>query len=388
MGGGSATINVMPGNSFGELFRVTTAGVSHGPGYLLIIDGCPPGLPLSVDDMLPDLRRRRPGQSKIVTQRQEEDLPEIWSGVFEGVTDGTSIGVLFRNSDQRSGDYGDIKDKYRPGHADFTFDAKYGRRDHRGGGRSSARETVCRVAAGAVAKKLLAREGVSVLGYVKQVGDVIADIADPTIPTLEQVEATPVRCPDAAAAARMISLIEEVRKNQDSIGGVCELRATGVPAGLGEPVFDKLKADLAKALLSLPAVTAFEYGAGFAVASMRGSQNNDAFVRKEERSGHIGTATNRHGGMLGGISSGEPIVCRVAVKPTSSLPRPQPTVTRTAEPTEIITRGRHDPCLLPRFVPMGEAMFALVLVDHWLRWRAQCGYSEKNPSANLHLPLP
>jgi chorismate synthase len=378
----------MPGNSFGELFRVTTAGVSHGPGYLLIIDGCPPGLPLSVDDMLPDLRRRRPGQSKIVTQRQEEDLPEIWSGVFEGVTDGTSIGVLFRNSDQRSGDYGDIKYKYRPGHADFTFDAKYGRRDHRGGGRSSARETVCRVAAGAVAKKLLAREGVNILGYVKQVGDVIADIADPTTITLQQVEATPVRCPDPATAARMISLIEEVRKDQDSIGGVCELIATGVPAGLGEPVFDKLKADLAKALLSLPAVTAFEYGAGFAVASMRGSQNNDAFIRKEERPRQIGTATNRHGGMLGGISSGEPIICRVAIKPTSSLPRPQPTVTRTAEPTEIATRGRHDPCLLPRFVPMGEAMFALVLVDHWLRWRAQCADSEKNLSANLHLPLP
>ena len=191
----------MPGNSFGELFRVTTAGVSHGPGYLLIIDGCPPGLPLGVGDLLPDLRRRRPGQSKIVTQRQEEDVPEIWSGVFEGETDGTPIGVLFRNSDQHSGDYSDIKDKYRPGHADFTFDAKYGRRDHRGGGRSSARETVCRVAAGAVAKKLLGRLGVRVLGWVTQVGDVIADIADPTAVTLEQVEATPVRCPDPAAAA-------------------------------------------------------------------------------------------------------------------------------------------------------------------------------------------
>ena len=228
------------------------------------------------------------------------------------------------------------------------------------------------MAAGAVAKKLLARHGVGVLGYVRQVGDVVAEIPDPTAVTLEQVEATPVRCPDPTAAARMIALIEEVRKDQDSIGGVCELTATGVPAGLGEPVFDKLKADLAKALLSLPAVTAFEYGAGFAVAAMRGSQNNDLFVRKEERPRHVGTATNRHGGMLGGISSGEPIVCRVAVKPTSSLPRPQPTVTREAEPTEIATRGRHDPCLLPRFVPMGEAMFALVLVDHWLRWRAQC----------------
>jgi chorismate synthase len=363
----------MPGNSFGHLFRVTTAGVSHGPGYLVIIDGCPPGLPLSVDDLLPDLRRRRPGQSKIVTQRQEEDLPEIWSGVFEGKTDGTSIGILFRNSDQRSHDYSDIKDKYRPGHADFTFDAKYGFRDYRGGGRSSARETVCRVAAGAIAKKLLGQQGIRVLGYVKQVGSVVAEVADPTQVTLDQVEATPVRCPDPSTAELMIALIEEVRKEQDSIGGVCELVATGVPPGLGEPVFDKLKADLAKALLSLPAVMAFEYGAGFGVATARGSANNDPFIPKD--GGRIGTETNRHGGMLGGISSGEPIVCRVAIKPTSSLPQPQRTVTRTGEPTEIVTRGRHDPCLLPRFVPMGEAMVALVLVDHWLRWRAQCGES-------------
>ncbi|HZT82881.1 MAG TPA: chorismate synthase [Gemmataceae bacterium] len=376
----------MAGNTFGKLFRVTTAGVSHGPGYLCIIDGCPAGLELSVEDLLPDLRRRRPGQSKIVTQRKEEDLPEIWSGVFEGRTDGTSIAILFRNADQRSADYADIKDRYRPGHADFTFDAKYGFRDYRGGGRSSARETVCRVAAGAVAKKLLAQHGIRVLGWVKQVGDVIADVPDPTAVTLEQVEATPVRCPDAAAAERMIALIEEVRKEQDSIGGVSELVAVGVPAGLGEPVFDKLKADLAKALLSLPAVMAFEYGAGFGVATARGSANNDAFIPLAPapspptvggegagaRGRRIGTETNRHGGMLGGISSGEPIVCRVAVKPTSSLPRPQKTVTRAGEPTEIVTRGRHDPCLLPRFVPMGEAMVALVLADHWLRWRAQC----------------
>jgi chorismate synthase len=387
----------MPGNTFGELFRVTTAGVSHGPGYVAIIDGCPPGLPLGVDDLMPDLRRRRPGQSKIVTQRQEEDVPEIWSGVFEGKTDGTSIGILFRNQDQRSQDYSDIKDKYRPGHADFTFDAKYGLRDYRGGGRSSARETVCRVAAGAIAKKLLAQDGMGVLGYVKQIGHVVAEIADPTQVTLDQVEATPVRCPDPAKAQEMIELIESVRKDLDSIGGVCELVATGVPAGLGEPVFDKLKADLAKALLSLPAVTAFEYGAGFAVATSRGSLNNDAFVplatpgaqppasalpspgtpgegpgvRVGARA--IATETNRHGGMLGGISSGAPIVCRVAVKPTSSLPQPQKTVTRQGQPTEIVTKGRHDPCLLPRFVVMGEAMFALVLVDHWLRFRAQCG---------------
>jgi chorismate synthase len=359
----------MPGNSFGELFRVTTAGVSHGPGYVCIVDGCPPGLPLSEADLLPDLRRRRPGQSKLVSQRMEEDVPEIWSGVFEGKTDGTSIGILFRNTDQRSADYSDIKDKYRPGHADFTFDAKYGFRDYRGGGRSSARETLCRVAAGAIAKKLLGQHGIRIVGYVKQVGDVIAAVADPASVMLEQVEASPVRCPDPAAAERMTTLIEEVRKEQDSIGGICELVATGVPAGLGEPVFDKLKADLAKALLSLPAVTGFEYGAGFAAATARGSQNNDAFVPK---AGRIGTETNLHGGMLGGISSGEPIVLRVALKPTSSLPRPQKTVTRGGEPTEIATRGRHDPCLLPRFVVMGEAMVALVLVDHWQRWRAQC----------------
>src|SRR6187455_2591780 len=207
----------MPGNTFGELFRVTTAGVSHGPGYVVVIDGCPPGLPLSAEDLLPDLRRRRPGQSKLVTQRQEEDLPEIWSGVFEGKTDGTSIAILFRNTDQRSGDYSDIKDKYRPGHADFTFDAKYGVRDHRGGGRSSARETVCRVAAGAIAKKLLAQQGVRIVGYVKQVGDVRADIPDPSAVTLEQVESNDVRCPDAAAAAKMIDLIAAVKKDGDSI---------------------------------------------------------------------------------------------------------------------------------------------------------------------------
>jgi chorismate synthase len=361
----------MPGNSFGELFRVTTAGVSHGPGYLCIVDGCPPGLPLSVEDLLPDLRRRRPGQSKIVTQRQEEDVPEIWSGVFEGKTDGTSIGILFRNADQRSADYADIKDKYRPGHADYTFDAKYGCRDYRGGGRSSARETLCRVAAGAIAKKLLAQVGVRLLGYVKQIGHLSAEIADPAAVTLDQVEANPVRCPDPGKASQMIAMIEEVRKGQDSIGGICELVATGVPPGWGEPVFDKLKADLAKGLMSLPAVLAFEYGAGFAAATARGSENNDPFVKLP--SGQIGTEGNRHGGMLGGISSGMPIVCRVAVKPTSSLPQPQRTVNRAGEATEIATRGRHDPCLLPRFVPMGEAMMALVLADHWLRWRAQCG---------------
>ncbi len=382
----------MAGNTFGKLFRVTTAGVSHGPGYVCIIDGCPAGLELAAADLLPDLRRRRPGQSKLTTQRDEDDAPEIWSGVFEGKTDGTPIGILFRNADQRSGDYGDIKDKYRPGHADYTFDAKYGFRDYRGGGRSSARETVCRVAAGAVAKKLLARAGVRVLGYVKQVGDVIADVPDPTAVTLEQVEATPVRCPVPDAAQRMIELIDAVRLDRDSVGGVCELVATGVPPGLGEPVFDKLKADLGKALLSLPAVLGFEYGAGFAAATMRGSANNDVFVPGPNESHEspvaanaadcnataapeplaasrapVRTESNRHGGMLGGISSGMPIVCRAAIKPTSSIPRAQRTVTRDGDPTEILVKGRHDPCLLPRFVPMGEAMIALVLIDHLLR---------------------
>ncbi|MFN6049894.1 MAG: chorismate synthase, partial [Planctomycetia bacterium] len=327
----------MAGNSFGELFRVTTAGVSHGPGYVAIIDGCPPGLPIGVEDLLPDLDRRKPGQSKLTTQRKEEDLPEILSGVFEGKTDGTSIGILFRNNDQRSHDYGDIKDKYRPGHADFTFDAKYGFRDYRGGGRSSARETVCRVAAGAIARKYLASLGVRVTGYVSQVGGIRFKSEDPTKITLEQVETSPVRCPDPVFASQMIELIEQVRKERDSIGGACEIVATGVPAGLGEPVFDKLKADLAKALLSLPAVMSFEYGAGFDVASMRGSACNDLFTPDKTRPTGVGTKTNRHGGMLGGISSGEPIFMRVAIKPTSSLPQNQATVDREGRPTEILT---------------------------------------------------
>lgn len=359
----------MAGNSFGQIFRVTTAGESHGPANVVILDGVPPGIELSEQDLLFDLARRRPGQSKITTQRNESDTPEIIAGVFEGRTTGTSLAILFRNEDQRSKDYSDIQDKYRPGHADYTFDRKYGFRDYRGGGRSSARETVSRVAAGVVAKKILARYGIRVIGYVKQVGDIVAEIPKPEEVTIEAVEANIVRCPDPAAAERMIALIDQMRMDQDSIGGVSEMVATGVPAGLGEPVFDKLKADLGKAILSLPAVLGFEYGAGFAVARARGSENNDPFVVRE---GQIATDGNRHGGMLGGISSGMPIICRAAIKPTSSLSRPQPTVTQAGTPTEIRTRGRHDPCLLPRFVPMGEAMIAIVLVDHLLRWRSQC----------------
>ncbi len=374
----------MAGNSFGQMFRITTAGESHGPGNVVIIDGVPPGIAISVADLMVDLNRRRPGQSRIVTQRQEADEPEFLSGIFEGQTTGTSLAILIRNQDQRSRDYSDIKDKYRPGHADFTFDAKYGFRDYRGGGRSSARETTVRVAAGVVAKKLIEQSfGGCVVGYVKQIGDLVAEIPDPENVTTDQVETMPdgepniVRCPDPHTAEKMVQLIDTVRKDGDSIGGAAEIVATGIPAGLGEPVFDKIKADLAKALFSLPAVLGVEYGVGFGCATMLGSENNDLFVPDDSgKKPPIGTSTNRHGGMLGGITSGEPIILRAAVKPTSSLPKEQTTVNRDAQPTTIQTKGRHDPCLLPRFIPMAEAMVAIVLADHWLRWRSQCGPSE------------
>ena len=380
----------MAGNTFGQAFRIATAGEAHGPGYVVIIDGCPSGMPLGVEDLRPDLARRRPAQSAIVSQRNEADEPEILSGVFEGQTTGTSIAILIRNFDPRSGDYTEIKEKYRPGHADYTFDAKYGFRDYRGGGRSSARETTVRVAAGAIAKKLISVAfGGRVVGYVRQVGDVVANVDDPAAVTLDQVERLPsgepniVRCPDPAKAAEMVALIEKVRSDQDSIGGVAEIVASGVPPGLGDPVFDKLKADLAKALFGLPAVLGMEYGIGFDCATLRGSENNDVFYaepslskswshgKKSAQGVRIATRSNRHGGMLGGISTGMPIVLRAAVKPTSSLPLEQETVTTSGEPTTIRTRGRHDPCLLPRFVPMAEAMVAIVLADHWLRWKGQ-----------------
>ncbi|MBN2371045.1 MAG: chorismate synthase [Vicinamibacteria bacterium] len=374
----------MPGSSFGQSFRVTTAGESHGPAQVVIIDGCPPGIPLTVDDLRHDLGRRRPGQSRLVTARQESDEPEILSGVFEDVTTGTPIAILIRNQDQRSRDYEALRDLYRPGHADQTYDAKYGRGDHRGGGRSSARETVARVAAGAVARKLIMRafNGV-VLGYVESVGGIVASIDDPAAVTIEQVEQLPdrspnvVRCPDHGSAAEMASLIESVRLDQDSIGGVGVVVAKNVPAGLGEPVFDKIKADLAKALFSIPAVMGVEYGLGFECARKRGSECNDPFIGETDGSDQVRIRTrgNRHGGILGGISSGMPIVLRVAVKPTSSLPREQETVTRAGAPAVVSVHGRHDPCLLPRFVPIAEAMTAIVLADHWLRWRGQCGDS-------------
>ncbi len=371
----------MAGNSFGELLRVTTAGESHGPAQVVIVDGCPPGIGLSVEDLRHDLARRRPGQSAIVTQRRESDEPELLSGLFEGRTTGAPIAVLIRNEDMRSRDYEALRDLYRPGHADFSYDAKYGLRDHRGGGRSSARETVARVAAGAIARRILSEAfGVRVLAYVVQVGDICAPVAEPAGVTLEQVERfsdgspNAVRCPDHVQARAMIALIEQVRRDQDSIGGVAEVVAANVPAGLGEPVFDRLKADLAKALFSIPAVMGVECGIGFGCARLRGSESNDLFtsVAEGDRK-RILTRSNRHGGMLGGISTGMPIVLRAAVKPTSSLPREQQTVTRSGEPATVRTTGRHDPCLLPRFVPVAEAMVALVLADHALRWRGQCG---------------
>jgi chorismate synthase len=371
----------MAGNSFGKSFRITTAGESHGAGNVVIIDGCPPGIEISEADLLVDLNRRKPGQSAVTTQRREDDTPEILSGVFGGKTTGTSIAILVRNADQRSRDYDDIKDLYRPGHADFTYDKKYGARDYRGGGRSSARETVARVAAGVVAKQLIQQDfGGRVVAYTKQIGTLVANVPAPEAVTLQAVEQLPngeaniVRCPDHAIVPEMVALIDAMRRDIDSIGGVAEIVATGVPAGLGEPVFDKLKADLGKALFSLPAVLGVEYGAGFAVATARGSENNDLFVTEGEPSpANITTQTNRHGGMLGGISSGLPIILRAAIKPTSSLARPQSTVRRDGSAATMRTLGRHDPCLLPRFAPMGEAMVAIVIADHWLRWRAQCG---------------
>ncbi len=364
----------MPGNSFGHTFRITTAGESHGPANVVIVDGCPAGLALTEDDFVIDMARRRPGQSHIVSQRQEADRVEVLSGTYQGQTTGTSIALLVRNEDARSKDYANLQDVYRPGHADATYDAKYGARDPRGGGRSSARETVARVAAGVVAKKIVAYlHHIDIIGCVAQIGDIQATLPAPQTLRAEDVERLTdgsvniVRCPDHVAAARMIELVERVRKEQDSIGGIAHFVARNVPAGLGEPVFDKLKADLAKALFSLPAVMGVEMGSGFASATMRGSEHNDLFVPDAER---LRTSTNHHGGMLGGITSGMPLVMRVAVKPTSSIPRLQRSVDSVGSAADVRVTGRHDPCLLPRFVPIGEAMIAIVLADHVLRQRS------------------
>jgi chorismate synthase len=356
-------------NIFGKLFTISTWGESHGAAVGVVIDGCPPGLPLAVADIQGDLDRRRPGQSAIVTPRKEKDVVEILSGVFEGKTTGTPISLLVRNADARPGAYDEMREKFRPSHADFTYQAKFGLRDHRGGGRSSARETIGRVAAGAVAKKLLAAAGqVEIRAYVSRVQDIALPAGDRPYPTEAEVEATAIRCPDPKTAAAMIARIEEVRAQGDSVGGLITCRIRGVPAGLGEPVFDRLEADLAKAMLSLPATKGFEVGSGFAGTFLRGSEHNDAFVPKE---GRVGTATNRSGGIQGGISNGEEISFTVAFKPTATIMQPQQTVDVAGHATELTGRGRHDPCVLPRAVPIVEAMAALVLIDHWMRDAAQ-----------------
>jgi chorismate synthase len=359
------------GSSFGTLFRISTFGESHGPAVGVIVDGCPPRVPLTVEEIQRELDRRRPGQSAITTQRREADAVEILSGVHEGQTLGTPIAMVVRNQDQRGGDYEEMKTKYRPSHADYTYQAKFGVRAWQGGGRASARETIGRVAAGAVARKVLEAlaPGMQIVAYVKQVQALEAAV-DPETVTREAVEANIIRCPEAAMAERMIALVDGARKAGDSLGGVVEAAARGVPAGWGDPVFDKLDADLAKAMLSLPAAKGFEIGSGFRGTQLSGIQHNDPFYSAD---GKVRTRTNHSGGVQGGISNGESILVRVAFKPTATILREQETVDEDGNETTIKARGRHDPCVLPRAVPIVEAMIALVLVDHALRQRGQCG---------------
>ncbi|WP_129671472.1 chorismate synthase [Candidatus Chloroploca sp. Khr17] len=352
----------MAGNSFGQIFRLTTWGESHGPAVGCTVDGCPSGLPLEPETIQRELDRRRVGQSKVSSQRQEPDQVQILSGVFEGRTTGSPITMLVFNTDAKSGHYENIKDLYRPGHADYSWDAKYGFRDWRGGGRSSARETIGRVAGGAIARLLLAREGISIIAYTLQMGDLCAEVFDE-----DEIERNIMRCPDARVAALMVERVDQARRSLDSLGGIVEVRARGVPPGLGEPVFDKLQAEIGKAMFSIPAIKGVEIGEGFGVAGLRGSEHNDPFVRRED--GRIGTVSNRHGGILGGISTGEEIVVRLAAKPPASIAQAQQTVDREGNAATIEVRGRHDPTVLPRLVPVAEAMLALVLADHLLRQR-------------------
>ena len=358
------------GNTFGHLFRITTWGESHGGGVGVVIDGCPPRLELTEADIQPDLDRRRPGQSKIVTPRKETDTVRILSGTFEGRTLGTPISLVVKNEDQRSEAYSEMATKYRPSHADYTYQSKYGIRAWPGGGRTSARETIGRVAAGAIAKKLLReRFGVEVLACVTQVQDIVA-IVDPETFSSADTEANIVRCPDAAVAERMIALIEQRRAEGDSVGGIVLGVARNVPTGWGDPVFDRLEADLAKGMLSLPASKGFDLGSGFAGIQLTGLQHNDPFRNID---GRVRTVTNRSGGVQGGISNGETVYFRVAFKPVATVMHEQDTVDVEGRDTTLKGRGRHDPCVLPRAVPMVEAMTALVLIDHALRHQAQCG---------------
>ena len=357
-------------NSFGHLFRITTWGESHGGGVGVIVDGCPPRLHLTEADIQPDLDRRRPGQSSIVTPRKEADAVQILSGTFQGKTLGTPISMWVKNEDIRPEAYSEMATKFRPSHADYTYVAKFGLRNWQGGGRTSARETIGRVAAGAIAKKILREQfGVEVLAYVKQVQKLEAAV-DPEKVKFEEIEANIVRCPDAAMAVKMIRLIEKMRRAGDSVGGIIESVARGVPPGWGEPVFDRLEADLAKAMLSLPASKGFDIGSGFGGITLTGREHNDLFRMK---AGKVRTLTNRSGGIQGGISNGETIYFRVAFKPVATVMHEQQTVDAAFQNTTLKGRGRHDPCVLPRAVPMVEAMSALVLVDHALRQKAQCG---------------
>lgn len=357
-------------NTFGHLFRITTWGESHGGGVGVVVDGCPPKLKLSEADIQPDLDRRRPGQSRIVSPRKEADRVQILSGLFEGRTLGTPICMWVKNEDARPEAYSEMATKFRPSHADFTYQAKYGIRNWQGGGRSSARETIGRVAAGAIAKKLLReRYGVEVLAYVKQVQRLQADV-DPEKVTVRQIESNIARCPDPAIADKMIRLIEKMRRNGDTVGGIVQGVARGVPAGWGEPVFDRLEADLGKAMLSLPAAKGFDIGSGFDGILLTGLQHNDPFRAKEK---NVYTTSNRSGGIQGGISNGQTVYFRVAFKPVATVMHEQKTVDNELKNTTLTGRGRHDPCVLPRAVPMVEAMTALVLIDHALRQKAQCG---------------
>ncbi|MCL5096300.1 MAG: chorismate synthase [Candidatus Omnitrophica bacterium] len=358
-------------NSFGHLFRITTWGESHGGGVGVVVDGCPPRLALTEADIQPDLDRRRPGQSNIVSARKESDIVQILSGTFEKRTLGTPICLWVKNEDARPEAYTEMAAKFRPSHADYTYQAKYGIRNWQGGGRASARETIGRVAAGAIAKKILREQfGVEVMSYVKQVQRLAASVDPETVRTAE-IEANAMRCPDPEMAARMIRLVEKIRRAGDSVGGIVEGVARGVPPGWGEPVFDKLEADLAKAMLSLPAAKGFDLGSGFAGVTLTGKQHNDVF---RMQLGKVITVTNRSGGVQGGISNGATIYFRVAFKPVATIMIEQETVDVDGCNTTIKARGRHDPCVLPRAVPVVEAMTALVLVDHALRHRAQCGF--------------
>lgn len=353
----------MPGNTFGTLFQITTWGESHGPALGVVIDGCPPGLEINEKDIQKELNRRKPGQSSVGTSREEEDRVEILSGIFEGLTTGTPISLMIRNKDQRSKDYSKIKNIYRPGHADLSFDLKYGIRDYRGGGRSSGRETAARVMAGAIAKKYLkVKSKTKIVGYTKQVGNIKAERFEE-----KQIEKNSLRCADASKAKKMEKYVLDLKNQGDSCGGIAEFMIKNVPIGLGEPVFDKLQADLAKALFSIGTVKGVEFGQGFGVATLKGSENNDRLIKKGNK---IVTATNNAGGIYGGISIGTDIIIKVAVKPASSILKQQKTVSNKGKETSIKVEGRHDACIIPRLIPVAESMIAITLMDHYLRQRA------------------